>query len=93
MGQKAHHGGTQTSSETQEKEHSIRLNDLATARQLVKTVVAAERNALALHAAAVQQLIGDSVVVIVWRSTAVDAGDLHSICLHILLACCATNRV
>jgi len=78
MSQEAHHSCANTDSESKEEESSIRFDDLATAIELLKTVVSAGWDALALYAATIQKRVGNCVVIIVDGSSAVDAGDLYS---------------
>lgn len=86
MSQEAYHSCANTNSEPKEEECSIRFDDLATAIELLKCVVSAGWDALALHAATVQKRVGDCVVIIVYGSPAINAGNLNSKCLDVLSA-------
>jgi hypothetical protein len=76
-----------TSSEPEEEERSICLDNLATARKFVE-LVSAVRGALLGHAATVQNRVGDRVVVVVDSSSAVVTGDFHGVGLIVLLVRC-----
>jgi hypothetical protein len=73
-----------TSSEPEEEERSICLDNLATARKFVE-LVSTVRGALLGDATTVQDRVGNRVVVVVDGSPAVDAGDLHGVGLIVLL--------
>ena len=86
VSQEAYHSCADTNSESKEEESSIRFDDLATTIELLKGVVSAGWDTLALHAPTVQEWVGDGVVIIVDGSPAVNPGDLYSICLDVLSA-------
>jgi hypothetical protein len=73
-----------TSSEPEEEERSICLDNLAAARKFVE-LVSAVRGALLGDATTVQDRVGNRVVVVVDGSPAVDAGDFHGVGLIVLL--------
>jgi hypothetical protein len=78
-----------TGSEPEEKERSVRLDNLATASNLLEAVVSAVRGALDFLATTVQDRVGNRVVVVVDSSSAVNTGDLHGVRLVDLLVRCA----
>lgn len=86
VSQKAQHRSADTSSKPKEEESRVCFHNLTPSRDFIKVVPRATRSRFGVHAAAVQQLTRDHVVLVIDGGTAVDTYDLRHICLEIILS-------
>jgi hypothetical protein len=84
VSEEAQNSCSDASSEPEEEERSICLDNLATTRKF-RELVSAVRGALLGDATTVQNRVGNRVVVVVDGSSAVDTGDFYGVGLIVLL--------